>query len=49
VGTWSVALYGSDIARDLRDDLQRIVRAPWDGDDIFTWVTARYPSPVDAK
>jgi len=48
VGTWSVALYGSDITRDLRDDLQRIVRAPWDGDDIRAWVTTKYPSLVDA-
>jgi len=48
VGTWGVNLYGSDTARDLRSDLQRIVRAPWDGDEIRAWAEVKYPALADA-
>jgi hypothetical protein len=42
VGTWGVALYSSDTARDLRDDLKRVVRAPWDADQIRVWAAENY-------
>jgi hypothetical protein len=42
VGTWGVGVYGSDTARDLRDDLKRVVRAPWGADEIRTWVADKY-------
>jgi hypothetical protein len=44
MGSWAVTLYGSDTARDLRDDLKRIVRAPLDGEEIRAWALDKYPS-----
>src|SRR5262245_2142465 len=47
MGTWGVGLYDSDTARDLRDDLKRIVRAPWDGEELKAWAVARYGALAD--
>jgi hypothetical protein len=49
VGTWGVALYSSDVARDLRDDLKRVVRAPWGADEIRACVAGKYRALDDAS
>jgi hypothetical protein len=47
VGDWGPGLYENDYAADLRDDIQDMVRAPWDGARLVAWVLERYRSGDD--
>ena len=47
MGTWGVGLYSNDLAADLRDEFNAVVRAPWDGDKLLVWALSNYPSAAD--
>jgi hypothetical protein len=47
MGTWGVGPYSNDLAADLRDEFNVVVRAPWDGDQLLVWATSNYPSAAD--
>lgn len=42
MGSWSISLYGSDLAADLRGDFASVVRAPWDGARLEAWAMEKY-------
>jgi hypothetical protein len=43
MGTWSVALYGSDAASDIRDQVRELLRTPLDVNAIVETLTASFP------
>jgi hypothetical protein len=49
MGTWSVTLYGSDAANDIRDNVRELFKAPFDGDEIVAALTKTYPNLADKK
>lgn len=44
MGTWSTALYGSDAANDIRENVKELLRTPLDEDGIFEKLAQTYPN-----
>lgn len=49
MGTWSVTLYGSDAANDIRDSVRELFKAPFDGEGIVDALTKKYPNLADKR
>lgn len=47
MGTWSVTLYGSDAANEIRDSVRELFKAPFDDDEIVATLTKTYPNLAD--
>lgn len=47
MGTWSVTLYGSDAASDIRDDVRELFRTPMDDAAVIAALSKTYPGLSD--
>lgn len=44
MGTWSPALYGSDVANDIRENIKELLRTPLDEDGVVEKLADLYPN-----